>query len=291
MKIKQENPRNLFNHRNIGLFVVYGGNILLAILYLAPWIWAMAVTFLPQEFLYKYPPVLFRWPLNFDNYLEVIRFDDGRFLNSMKLSAIISVSTSIFVVVFGLLAGYAFAYLKFIGKKYIFILVLATMMFPFTAILIPLFRIILSVGLLNKPISLILLYTVFYLPFSVFLFRNSFEAIPKSIRDAARIDGCNEFNVLIRVILPLVKPAIASVIIYTIYNSWNEFTTALIFLTSEYYTTVPVTLSYLALSHRFQSKGHLLMTGSIIGALPMIILFLIFQKYFVKGIIAGSTKG
>jgi multiple sugar transport system permease protein len=164
------------------------------------------------------------------------------------------------------------------------------MMFPFTAVLMPLFSLMHSLKLLNNPLSLVILYTTFELPFCIFLFRNSFEAIPGALRDAALIDGCHEFDVLSKIMIPLAKPAIATVLIYCLYHSWNEFTAALIFLTSEQ-TTVPVVLSYMATSGRFGSKDNILMAGSVLTFLPVLVLFLFFQRFFVQGLISGSTKG
>jgi len=276
--------------RTVNSLVVYGGNLIMVILFLAPWVWALAVSFLPKDLLFRYPPVLFHWPLNLDNYKLVLEFDDGRFLAGMRISALIAASTSLCVLVLSGLAGYAFARLKFRGKNVLFILILATMMFPFTAVLMPLFSLISSLGLMNNPISLLFLYTTFHLPFCIYLFRNSFEAIPGALRDAALIDGCHEFGVLTQVMLPLVKPAIATVLIYVLYTSWNEFVSALIFLNGNI-TTVPVALAQMATGHRFVSQTNVLMAGSVLAFLPVLFLFMFFQRFFVQGLTSGATRG
>jgi multiple sugar transport system permease protein len=280
-----------FHWRTINSFVVYLGNALMAILFLAPWAWALAVSLLPIDMLYDYPPVLFHWPPLLENFKQVLQFDQGRFINCMRISAMVAASTSVCVVILSGFAGYAFARLKFLGKNVIFILILATMMFPFTAVLIPLFSLISKLKLLNNPINLVILYTTFQLPLCIFLFRNAFEAIPSALRDAALIDGCHELNVLGQIMIPLVKPAIATVIIYSLYHSWNEFTAALIYMTSEEKTTVPVVLSYMALSGRFGSRDNILMAGSVISFLPILILFMFFQRFFIHGLLSGSTRG
>lgn len=289
VRVSAAKRRNI-NWRTINTLVNYSGNTIMALLFLAPWVWALAVSVLPLTMLYKYPPVIFNWPPLFDSYKQVLEFDQGRFLGNMRLSALIAASTSVFVVVLSGLAGYAFARLKFWGKNFFFILILATMMFPFTAVLMPLFSLMHNLKLLNNPLSLVILYTTFELPFCIFLFRNSFEAIPGALRDAALIDGCHEFDVLGQIMIPLAKPAIATVLIYCLYHSWNEFTAALIFMTTEQ-TTVPVALAYLANSGRFTSKDNVLMAGSVLSFLPILILFLFFQRFFVQGLISGSTKG
>jgi multiple sugar transport system permease protein len=284
-------PRRFrINWRTFNTLIVYGGNIIMAILFLLPWVWALSVSILPLPLLYKYPPVLFHWPPLLDSFKQVLAFDSGRFLLNMRLSALIAASTSICVVVISGLTGYAFARLRFYGKNFLFIMILATMMFPFTAVLMPLFSLMHNLNLLNNPLSLLLLYTTFQMPFCIFLFRNSFEAIPSALRDAARIDGCHEFDVLTLIMIPLVKPAIATVLIFCLYNSWNEFTSALIFLSGEQ-TTVPVVLAYMATSQRFSSQNNILMAGSVLAFLPVLILFLFFQRFFVQGLISGSSKG
>ena len=283
-------PKQLhLNWRTVNSLFVYGGNLVMVILFLAPWVWALAVSFLPLDMLYKYPPVLFHWPPSLDSYKQVLEFDNGRFLSDMRLSALIAASTSVCVAVISGLAGYAFARLKFWGKEVLFVIVLATMMFPFTAVLMPLFSLISSLKLLNNPLSLLFLYTTFHLPFCIYLFRNSFEAIPSALRDAALIDGCHEFGVLTQVMIPLIKPAIATVLIYCLYTSWNEFVSALIFLSGEQ-TTVPVVLAQMANAHRFGSQNNIMMAGSVLAFLPVLILFLFFQRFFVQGLISGSTR-
>jgi multiple sugar transport system permease protein len=290
VEMKAAPNRFHMNWRTFNTLVTYTGNIVMGLLFLAPWVWALAVSVLPLTMLYNYPPVLFHWPPLFDSFKQVLEFDKGRFLANMRLSALIAASTSVCVVVLSGLAGYAFARLKFMGKNALFVLILATMMFPFTSVLMPLFSLMHNLRLLNNPLSLVILYTTFELPFCIFLFRNSFESIPSALRDAALIDGCHEFDVLTRIMIPLAKPAIATVLIYCLYRSWNEFTAALIFLTSEQ-TTVPVVLSYMATSGRFGSKDNILMAGSVLTFLPILVLFLFFQRYFVQGLISGSTKG
>jgi multiple sugar transport system permease protein len=282
--------RPKLNWRTINSLFVYGGNIIMVILFLAPWVWALAVSFLPPNLLFHYPPVLFHWPPNLDSYKLVLEFEDSRFLADMRLSALIAASTSVCVLVLSGLAGYAFARLKFLGKNIMFILILATMMFPFTAVLMPLFSLISSLKLMNNPISLLFLYTTFHLPFCIYLFRNSFESIPGALRDAALIDGCHEFGVLTQVMIPLVKPAIATVLIYVLYTSWNEFVSALIFLNGDQ-TTVPVVLAQMANGHRFASQPNVLMAGSVLAFLPVLALFLFFQRFFVQGLTSGATRG
>lgn len=266
-------------------------NLVVAALFLAPWVWATAVALLPSNLLYTTPPTVFHWPPDVSSIGEVLAFDDGRYLRAMQLSAVVAGTSSALVVLLGCPAGYAFARLRFRGKGLLFLAALATMMFPFTSILVPLFSIMSALDLVNNPLSLIILYTVFHLPFAIYLFRTAFESIPGSLRDAALIDGCREVGVLWRVMLPLVLPAVATVVIYSLYHAWNEFTAALIFLTNDQSTTLPVVLSYMAQSSRYSTRYDLQMTGSIISFLPILALYVVFQRFFVRGLTAGASKG
>lgn len=283
-------PRR-WSRRKLNSLWVYAGNALFVGLFLLPWVLAISISLLPASALRTYPPTIFSWPLNFGNYLHLLQIDDGRFISYLRTSALVAAVTSVSVSVVSGMAGYALARLQFAGKETIFIFILGTMMFPFTAVLIPLFAIMSRLHMINNPLTLVILYTVFQTPFCTFLFRNSFEAIPGALRDAALIDGCGELGVLRRVMLPLAKPAFATVLIYSFYQSWNEFTAALIFLTDETTTTVPVGLTTLLLSGRFASQPNYQMVGAVLSFLPILVIFLAFQRFFVKGLIAGSTKG
>jgi multiple sugar transport system permease protein len=269
---------------------IWALNGVFAVAFLMPLSWALSVSLLPRELLFTYPPTLFHWPPSLQSYVEVWSQTGGRFLDYAKVSATIAAATAGCVSVVSSLAGYAFARLRFVGRSVLFLLLLATMMFPFTAVLIPLYSMMSGMGLVNKPVTLVLLYTVFQIPFCTFIFRNAFEAIPASLADAALIDGCSSFGVFYRVMVPLARPAIATVVIYSVYHSWNEFTTAFIFLASERATTVPVALATLARTGRFATRWDVLMAASILSFIPVMVIFLAFQRYFVKGLTAGSGR-
>lgn len=271
--------------------LVYMANVLAALLFLFPLLWALGVATLPRQYLFHYPPILFRWPPTLKSFYDVLTFDNGRFLGYARTSATVALATALCVAILSSLAGYGFARIHFAGKGVLFLLVLATMMFPFTSVLIPLFTIMSRLKLIGNPLVLVILYTVFQVPFCTFLLRSSFEAIPIALRDAALIDGCSEFGVFRRVMLPLALPAIATVIIYSIYQSWNEFTCALIFLTSDTASTIPVGLAIFSRTTRFATRQDFLMAGAVLSFIPVMLVFLIFQRYFVRGLTAGATKG
>lgn len=274
-----------------GDLIVYALNILVAALFLLPWIIAITISLLPETALKTYPPTIFAWPPDFGSYVRLLTVDDGRFLGYLRTSAIVAGCTAISVVLVSGMAGYALSKIRFAGRELFFVLILGTLMFPFTTVLIPLFSIMSQLKLVNNPVSLVILYTVVQAPFCTFLFRNSFSAVPDAVRESALVDGANEWQVLLRVMIPLALPALATVLIYSFYQSWNEFTIALIFLTDDQTTTVPIGLVNLTTSGRFASHPNMQMAGAVMSFLPILILFLLFQRFFVSGIISGSTKG
>ena len=274
-----------------GHLIVYALNILVAALFLLPWIIAITISLLPETALKTYPPTIFAWPPDFGSYVRLLTVDDGRFLGYLRTSAIVAGCTAISVVLVSGMAGYALSKIKFAGKELFFLLIIGTLMFPFTTVLIPLFSIMSQLKLVNNPASLVILYTVVQAPFCTFLFRNSFSAVPDAVRESALVDGANEWQVLLRVMIPLALPALATVLIYSFYQSWNEFTIALIFLTDDQTTTVPIGLVNLTTSGRFASHPNMQMAGAVMSFLPILVLFLLFQRFFVSGIISGSTKG
>jgi multiple sugar transport system permease protein len=274
-----------------GDLLIYLLNFIVGAMFLVPWVLAITISLLPTNSLKTYPPTIFAWPPDFGGYVRLLTVDDGRFLGYLRTSAIVAGCTAICVLLVSGMAGYALSKLRFPGKELFFVAILGTMMFPFTTVLIPLFSIMSQLHLVNNPASLVILYTVVQAPFCTFLFRNAFSAVPDAVRESALVDGANEWQVLFRVMVPLALPAVATVLIYSFYQSWNEFTIALIFLTDDKTTTVPIGLISLTTSGRFASFPNLQMAGAVLSFLPILILFLVFQRFFVSGIISGSTKG
>ncbi len=158
-------------------------------------------------------------------------------------SAAVAIGTAVLTVIVSLLAGYGFSRYRFMFKNALFVLIIATLMIPFQSILTPLFIILAKLGLNNSLIGLTLVYVTLQLPFSVFMMRNAFDAVPKEIEEAARIDGARDLKLLVRVLLPLVMPGIATVAIFAFLNSWNEFLAALVLLSDNTKFTLPILIS------------------------------------------------
>lgn len=204
--------------------------------------------------------------------------------NSTFVSGIITIST----VFFGALAGYAFAKFNFKWREPLFFIVLLTMMLPIQITLVPLFIIMTNLGWTDSYLALIVPFMV--TPFSVFLMRQQMLNFPTELIESARMDGSSEFNTFIKIVLPTMKSACAAVAIITFMQQWGNFIYHLVVINSDTMYTVPLMLSMMV------QPGHVIhygavMLAAIIGLIPMIILFLFFQKHFISGALSGSVKG
>jgi multiple sugar transport system permease protein len=262
----------------------------LAALFVFPLLFSLLTSFMTPAEASSSPPTYWPSRLTLDNYRQVVSFGDG-VLHYVWNSAAVAALTVGATVVLSTLAGYGFSRFQFPGRRVIFVAVLATMMIPFQSILTPLFVLLRALHLQNTLAGLALVYTTFQLPFSVFMMRNSFDAVPREIEEAALMDGCTPVQMLHRVMLRLVSPGVVTVGLFAFFSSWNELLAALIFQTDAELYTLPVML----MNARSQSLGSInwgvMQAGLTIGILPCAILFLALQRYYITGLIAGAVKG
>lgn len=217
---------------------------------------------------------------NFSNLLNAI--DLGRVITN---SFIIAISTTVLALIFSSMAGYAFEVFRTKLTNLIFSLLLMTMMLPFAAIMIPLFRMMTSFGLLNRFIAVIL--PVVATPFLIFFFRQNTKSFPKDLIEAARIDGLAEFNIFLKVYVPSMKSTYAAAAIITFMGSWNNYLWPLLMLQTNDRQVLPLVLAALASSYNIDFG--MIMVGIIMATLPMVIVFFAMQKHFVSGMV-GSVK-
>jgi multiple sugar transport system permease protein len=247
------------------------------------WMFITSIETLPET--RHFPPHLIPSGIHWRNYpdaLDAAPF--GRFfLNSFLVTAA-SVAGNL---VFCSLAGYAFARLRFFGRDVLFVLLLATLMVPFQVIMIPTFLIVHKLGLVNSLWALILPNLV--TPFGIFLLRQFFRTLPIELEEAARIDGCSRLGVLLRVVLPLSMPALATLGIVTFLWTWNDFLWPLIVITSTDHSTVQLGLASFQGAH--QPNWSLLMAGNMMALAPMLVVFVFAQRWFVQSIAASGVKG
>lgn len=265
-------------------------SIVLAVVFLFPIVWTMTSSLKPPREAVAVPPMLLPSQLSTENYLKLDRYGEGLrqyFLNSLA-TATMTVTGSILLSTLG---GYGFSRFQFPGKNILFVMILATLMIPFQSILIPLFLILTSVKLHNTLFGLALVYITFQLPFGIFIMRNTFDTVPRELEEAALLDGCSALSLLYRVMLGIVRPGIVTVGIYAFINSWNEFIAALIFMTREQQFTMPILLTSVRSGYYGAIDWGALQAGLVISMLPCIILFLLLQRYYVRGLMGGAIKG
>jgi len=205
------------------------------------------------------------------------------FGNSLFLTAVQTVST-LFVSAW---VGYGFAFYNFKGKNALFICVLIVMMIPFEILMLPLYREIVAMKLINNYIGIILPYLAN--PIAIFFFRQYLQSIPKEIVDAGRIDGCSEYGIFLRLILPLMKPAFAAMAIFVGMTSWNNYLWPLLVLNDSKKFTLPIGLT--SLMGPYGNNYMLLISGAVMSVIPIMILFFSAQKFFIEGMSTGSVKG
>jgi alpha-glucoside transport system permease protein len=213
-------------------------------------------------------------------------FHNSGLVTALKTTAYIAVGNTALVVILGALAGYAFAWLDFPGRDWLFIGVIGLLVVPLQMALIPMFKLYDTFGLFDTWYGIALFHTAFGLPFAVFLLRNFFVGLPKDILESARIDGANEIVIFLRLILPLGLPAIASLAIFQFLWTWNDLLVALTFGQN----TTPITVWIAGQLREFGTSIDIIAPASFISLVIPLCVFLAFQRYFVQGLLAGSVK-
>jgi alpha-glucoside transport system permease protein len=220
----------------------------------------------------------------FENYRNI--FENGAITDSLVNTAIIAVGGTVIPIMAGALAGYAFAWLDFPGRDWLFVVVIALLVVPLQMALIPILKLYNNLHLYDTLFGLILFHAAFGLPFAIFLLRNFFVGIPKDILESARIDGASELKIFVRLILPLGLPAIASLAIFQFLWTWNDLIVALTFAQS----TQPITVAIFSQLRQFGTNISLIAPASFVSLVIPLAVFFAFQRYFVQGLLAGSVK-
>lgn len=264
---------------------IYAINIILGLLMMFPIVYALMISLMPASEAFQYPPRIIPGELYFGNYIEALKsVPIPRFiLNSFIVSTIVTIGQ----IITSSLAAYAFTYYEFKGKNAIFVLFLSTMMIPGEATIIANYLTIRSLNWLNTYAALIIPNLSSAL--GIFLLRQFFMTIPKDYYEAAQLDGCGKFKFLLKVLIPLSRPAIGSLAIYTFLVTWNQYMWPLLVTNTDSMRTVQIGISMLQVAES-QSFG-LIMAGVIMIILPSIIAFIIGQKQLVEGLSAGALKG
>lgn len=264
--------------------------LIVAALFIAPIAFAVLSTFKPP--LEARQPPLPPWPttgFSLQNYVTLDSFGAG-FWHAAFNSMVVSVASAVLTGVIALLAGYGFSRHRFPLQGVLFVLILATLMVPFQSIVTPIFLILSRLGLQNSLAGLVLVYVTLQLPFSVFMMRNSFDAVPREIEEAARMDGAGSLQLLVLTLLPLVWPGVVTVGLFAFLNSWNEFFGALVLISDQSTFTLPLMVAAVQSGRFGATDWGAVQAGVTAMMIPCLILFLLLQRFYVRGLTAGAVK-
>lgn len=266
--------------------VLYLPLAVLLLFLLFPFYWTFVTSIKPEQELYG--SIVTYWPQSMTGESYRKLFVEFNFLKPMYNSFVVAAITTILSLAVSVLAAYAFSRYEFRGKKGFMMLFLTNNMFPTVLLLIPLYAIMRSIGILYTPMSLVLSYTTFTIPFSVWLLNGYLNDLPMSLEEAALVDGCNKAVAFLKIIFPILVPCLVATGVYIFMTSWNEYTFAVMF-TNEANRTIPVALKNLI--GQLGVQWDLLTAGGIITIIPVCIMFFFAQKRLVEGLTAGAVKG
>jgi raffinose/stachyose/melibiose transport system permease protein len=260
---------------------------LVAVLWLVPVVMMLAVSFMPpNQRAPKFGGLLIDG-VSLDNYRTV--FSDAPILRHLVNSLTIACSSVLLVVLFGSLAGYAFARLRIRWKEAWFFLLISALMLPIPTMVVPVFQVNKTLGLLDNYLGLILPYAAFGTPLALIIFRSFFESLPLEVEEAAKMDGCCKLGIYWRIVMPISWPAIAAVIIFQFMASFNEFVLALV--TIDRNDLKPLTLVPLMYSGQFMARPGVMFATLALITIPVLVIYVLMQRYLTKGMVAGAVKG
>jgi len=251
-----------------------------------PLFWMVSSSLKTQETIFKDMSIIPK-EFHFENYY--LAWKEGGFGRYFLNSACYTVLVVIGIVIISSLAAYAFSRFRFPGRNILFFMFLAAMMIPIPGSFVPLYVLLSKLHLRNTAIGYILCMINVGLSTSIFLLKTFFDKMPKELEDAARIDGCSKFGIWRHVALPLAKPVLAVVVVFNALNVWNEYILALVIFDSK--SLMPLQVALMSFQGEFITRYPLLMAGLTIAALPIILVYLLMQKYIIKGVTAGAIVG
>lgn len=273
---------NLFS-----LMTSYLMMILLVMLAVLPFVWMLSTSLKEQQYILSATPQLIPDPISFESYTKLAnRIDLTRVIFNSVFVAVVGTVGQIIVAA---MAAYAFSRMEWRGRDSIFLLYLSTMMIPAVVLVIPQFILIRSFGWMNSYTALII--PSLFSAFGTFLLRQSFKTIPKDFEEAAFVDGANHFVIFWRIDLPLVKPALATLAVFAFMGLWNSYLWPLFVARRDEMMTLPVVLANLQAGPRALTEWNMIMAGAIITVLPILLIYMVAQRWFVQGFVSSGIKG
>ena len=272
--------------RKTFLFIIV---LVFAAVFLFPLVWMLETSIRTTQDLYTYPPSFMPGELTLENYVYIFTEMRG-FLRYLTNSLVVTISTVLIVLVASAMGGYEFGMRRFRGQNFLFMIVVGVLTIPYIMYLIPIYMMELRLGLQNSWLGLILPYVALNLPWGMLIMRGAFSTIPLDIRDAAIIDGCNEYQLWARVLIPINRPSLAATTIITFVFAWQEYMFASTLMTKNDWQTLPVGIVWLRDELQTLVMGRI---GAmvVVTVLPVLILFFAFRDFFIEGLSEGMLKG
>lgn len=276
--------KNILKKNRIRTYVYLG---ILFLFLIFPILWMIITSFKTNLVIYKIPPQWFPKDPIIDNYLNILK--DKNFITYFLNNFITSVMVTLLTIVIATLGGYAFSRYRFKGSDSIMLLLLSTQMFPVIGIILALYITFKNIGLINTRFGLILAIVSTTVPLCTWLMKSFFDSIPKALEEAAYIDGCGRLSAMIKIIIPLSSPGILAIGLYSFLLAWDDYLFCLTLITNDKLRTLStgISLRYLGeLSYDWAT----VMTASVMGSVPMIIIFMFLQRYMIQGLTEGAIK-
>lgn len=267
----------------ISYLLLTAGAVIMSI----PFLYMVSTAFKKQTYVFEIPPRFIPSDPTFQNFTDA--WNSNHFSLYFLNSLFVSVATTVIVVLVSSMLAFAFARFDFWGKKILFGIMLATLMIPGMMLILPQFVLAKSLGLLNSLWGLVFVYVAMNIAVNTFLLRGFFEGIPRELEEATRMDGGGFFTIFFRIVLPLSKPALATVAIFTFLFGWDEFVWAVTANNEPLKRTLPVAVATFHGAH--QTQWGLVFAGSLFAILPVVIAFILLQKQFIRGLTSGAIKG
>jgi multiple sugar transport system permease protein len=268
-----------------GTWLLHAALVLGALAALTPMVWMVSASLMPTGEASAYPPRFLPRTVTFSHYTDLFtRLELGRYLLNSTLISLVVTAVSLAI---NSMAGYAFAKLRFGGRERVWRLLMMGLVIPVQVSMLPLFLLMKQLGLVNTYWGVIIpsLASIF----GIFLIRQYALSVPDELLDAARIDGASEARIYVSIVLPVIRPILATLAIWTFLTTWNDFMWPLVVLSDQRKYTLPVALASLVGEHVQDTE--LMMAGSVLTVFPVLIVFLLLQRYYVEGVMAGSVKG
>jgi len=264
--------------------------VALCVLMVAPIVFSVLASVKPTAEASAVPPIYFPTELSLDSYERLWSYGSGlpRYVGNSLLAAVLTIVMTLALTV---PAGYGLARFPIRGKEIIFVLLLLALIIPYQALLTPIFLMFSNLGLTNSILGLAIIHTTIQIPFSLYIMRNAFEAVPVELEEAALVDGATSWQVLLRVFLPTIVPAVVTVTLFAFVMSWNEFLGALVMLNTDQSFTLPLIL---AAARQVTSLGStdwgMLQAGVTVAIVPCVLVYLLLQRYYESGLLSGAIK-